>query len=98
MGRVATLPVCAILLAGGLGLAFWKSALPNAVDPIQFELTQARGLRFVSNSGATARKYQPQTMLAGVALTDYDNDGLLDIYLVNGATMPVLAKDDNAYF
>src|SRR6266851_1459090 len=98
MGRVATFPVCTILLAGGLGLAFWKTAPPNAVDPIQFELTQARGLRFVSNSGATARKYQPQTMLAGVALTDYDNDGRLDLYFVNGATMPGLVKSSEAYW
>jgi hypothetical protein len=98
MGRVATFPVCTILLAGGLGLAFWKTAPPNAVDPIQFELTQARGLRFVSNSGATPRKYQPQTMLAGVALTDYDNDGRLDLYFVNGATMPGLVKSSEAYW
>ncbi|PYT29632.1 MAG: hypothetical protein DMG57_10960, partial [Acidobacteria bacterium] len=97
MSRVSSLTVCAALLADGLALAFWETS-PAAVDPIQFELAKAPGLDFTSNSGATARKYQPQTMLAGVALLDYDNDGLLDIYFVNGATMPGLAKDDKTYF
>jgi hypothetical protein len=36
-------------------------------------------------------------MLAGVALIDYDNDGLLDIYFVNGAAMPDLVKNGEAY-
>ena len=31
-------------------------------------------------------------MPAGVALFDYDGDGLLDIYLVNGAEMPSLGR------
>src|SRR5712692_5629348 len=97
MSPVSSLTVCGAILAGGLALPFWESS-PAVVDPIQFELARTSGLDFTSNSGATARKYQPQTMLAGVALLDYDNDGLLDIYFVNGATMPELAKDDQAYF
>src|SRR5713226_2903763 len=97
MSRVSKFAVCGAILAGGLALPFWETS-PAAIDPIQFELAKAPGLVFTSNAGVTPRKYQPQTMLAGVALLDYDNDGLLDIYLVNGATMPGLAKDDNAYF
>ncbi|MBV9266592.1 MAG: CRTAC1 family protein [Acidobacteriaceae bacterium] len=37
-------------------------------------------------------------MPAGVALLDYDGDGLLDIYLVNGAEMPSLKKAGPKYF
>jgi hypothetical protein len=32
-------------------------------------------------------------MVAGVALLDYDGDGYLDIYLVNGAAIPSLVKE-----
>jgi hypothetical protein len=37
-------------------------------------------------------------MPAGVALFDYDGDGLLDIYLVNGAEMPSLMKTGSKYY
>jgi hypothetical protein len=37
-------------------------------------------------------------MLAGVALFDYDNDGLLDIYIVNGASLPSMDKSDPKYW
>jgi len=36
-------------------------------------------------------------MGGGVAVFDYNNDGLLDIYVVNGATMPGLVKDGPQY-
>jgi hypothetical protein len=45
-----------------------------------------------SNNGYTGRKYFPQPMCGGVALLDYDGDGLLDIYFTNGAKLPELKK------
>ena len=36
-------------------------------------------------------------MTGGVALFDYDNDGLLDIFFTNGATIPSLVKADSSY-
>jgi hypothetical protein len=78
-------------------LAFVAGALSGApagtFDPVVFdEVAAERGVRFVTNSGRTARKHQPETMVAGVALLDYDDDGWLDIYAVNGAKMPTLDK------
>jgi hypothetical protein len=67
-------------------------------DPIAFEALRPRGLQFVTNPGRTARKHQPETMVSGVALFDYNNDGLLDIYVANGATMPGLEKKDPSYY
>jgi hypothetical protein len=47
--------------------------------------TEKSGVKFRYLSSHTTKKYLPETMGAGVALFDYDNDGRLDIFLVNGA-------------
>jgi enediyne biosynthesis protein E4 len=51
------------------------------------DITQASGVHFRHLASHTSRKYLPETMGAGVALFDYDNDGRLDIFLVNGAPL-----------
>ena len=38
-----------------------------------------------------------ETMLGGVAVFDYNNDGLLDIFFTNGAAIPSLQKTDPTY-
>ncbi len=62
------------------------------------EIAQRSGLIFTANSCPTPNKNQPETMVAGVALLDYDNDGYLDVYLVNGAAIPSLKKDSPKYW
>ena len=37
------------------------------------------------HNSVTPQKHQVETMLAGVAVFDYNSDGLPDIYFVNGA-------------
>jgi enediyne biosynthesis protein E4 len=49
------------------------------------DVTAKLGLHFQYLSSHTTKKYLIETMGAGVALFDYDNDGRLDIFLVNGA-------------
>jgi hypothetical protein len=67
--------------------------------PILFRENAAeRGARFVTEPSRTERKHQPETMVSGVALLDYDGDGWLDIYAVNGATMPGLEKSDPSLY
>src|SRR5205807_1858514 len=51
------------------------------------EIASASGIRFNYLSSHTPKHYLPETMGAGVALFDYDNDGRLDIFLVNGAPL-----------
>ena len=59
-------PLVLVLTAGALA-----AAAPPAFDPVVFEeVAAARGLRFVTNSGRTARKHQPETMVSGIALFD----------------------------
>src|ERR1039457_368614 len=65
-----------------------------ALGPFTFEeIADRAGVHFVSNNGATARKQQPEGLIAGVAVFDYDGDGYPDLYFVNGASLPSLAKE-----
>ena len=62
------------------------------------EIALKSGLTFVTANSPTPNKNQIETMVSGVALFDYDGDGFLDIYLVNGAAIPSLKKDSPAYW
>jgi len=70
-----------------------------AAAPI-FDLKLPRGLDFTLQNSPTPQKYLIETMPGGVALLDYNNDGLLDIFLVNGgrltSPMQVPEKFDRA--
>jgi len=60
--------------------------------PVVFvDATRQAGLdRFHHRSGTPEKKTIIETPGSGVALLDYDNDGWLDIYLVNGSTFEAL--------
>ncbi len=51
------------------------------------DVTSALGLSFEYVASHTSKKYLIETMGSGVALFDYDNDGRLDIFVVNGAPL-----------
>lgn len=59
-----------------------KASLPEFTD-----VTSALGLNFHHMASHTSKKYLIETMGSGVALFDYDNDGRLDIFAVNGAPL-----------
>lgn len=81
----------------GVLLTIPQSADPPA--PIRFEeIAQKSGLSYVTANAPTDNKNQPQTMVAGVALIDYDGDGFLDVYLIGGAAIPSLKKETPAYW
>lgn len=66
---------------------------------IKFEdLIERSGIRFELKNSISAQRYSIETMLGGVAVFDYNNDGLLDIFFTNGAAIPSLEKTDPAYW
>ncbi len=66
---------------------------------IRFEEIAAKsGLHFTTANCPTPKKNQIETMSGGVALLDYDRDGYLDVFLVNGAAIPSLQKKSPAYW
>ncbi len=62
-------------------------AQPN---PITFvDVAQSSGITFLHDNAASTEKYLIETMGSGCAWIDYDQNGLLDLYLVNGAATRV---------
>jgi enediyne biosynthesis protein E4 len=70
------------------GLAAHGQAASTSAPAAQFtDVTARSGILFQHFSSHTSKKYLIETMGPGVALFDFDNDGRLDIFLVNGASI-----------
>lgn len=74
---------------------------PSGKDahPIVFDdAIAASGIQFRLRNSLSPERYSIETMLGGVAIFDYNNDGLPDIFITNGAAIPSLTKTDPGYW
>lgn len=95
------IPVCATLAFAGCGgepppddlEGGETTARVELVVPALTDATEESGLDFVHTTGAAGDKWMPETVGSGGGFLDFDGDGHLDIFLVNGRSW---TADDGA--
>jgi enediyne biosynthesis protein E4 len=90
--RRYSLAVCLLLAAFCLlPTAYYLFSAPASVPATSIhyvDITHQAGINFLHNTGAFGKRFLPETMGAGCAFIDYDNDGNPDVLLINGADFP----------
>jgi enediyne biosynthesis protein E4 len=61
----------------------WAGVTSSSEFPFELVPPDVSGIRWVHRNGRSAEMYLPETVGAGCGFIDYDNDGWMDIYLVN---------------
>lgn len=94
--------VAALLALAGCGRKAPEPVVPKAAAPKVVEkepesalpkmkfvdVTAQSGITFIHENGFQGEKLLPETMGSGVAVLDFDNDGLSDLFFVNSCTWP----------
>lgn len=64
------------------------SAVAHPQEPVRFQdVLRETGITFRHTDGSSGNRYIIESMTGGMALFDYDDDGDLDIYFLNGAPL-----------
>jgi hypothetical protein len=98
LGRAAVLVAVGLVAAGCHGSTSHSSLDRAATIQDWFvERAEAAGIDFVHVNGMSGQLYMPEILGPGVALFDYDNDGDLDVYLVQGGGFATRGSNDRLY-
>ncbi len=84
-------PACLALLV------LTAATLAEKTQPLFTDVAQRAGIHAIVRSGSAEKRYLPETVTGGVCLIDYDNDGYLDIYIVNGSNLEAVRSGHHAY-
>jgi hypothetical protein len=71
---------------------------PASASSIFDEVAELAGLKFRHYNGMTGKLLLPEIMGSGAALFDFDNDGDLDVFLVQGSVLEPNDKPANTLF
>jgi len=72
----------------GLVLLCWAYVCQGAAGPIVLrDVTKETGIDFTHTDGSSGQRYIVESVASGLALFDYDGDGDVDIYFLNGAPL-----------
>ena len=68
------------------GLILLSGLAACTAEPFRFlDVTEQTGITFQHNNGFSGKYHIAETVCSGLASFDYDNDGDIDIYFLNGA-------------
>src|ERR1700722_8888348 len=86
------IPLVFLLLSFAIVFGTWYLLDKNSGPPpfpVRFvNVTKRAGIHFRHFNGATGQKLLPETMGSGVAVLDYDGDGLPDLLFINSRSWP----------
>ncbi len=100
MNRLALISAGIAVLTGAVAFQSGNAGQeqPPPKPPQFIDVASKSSFSYTSNNNLTRRKFFPQPMCGGVAIFDYDNDGLMDIFFTNGAKLPELKKTGPEFY
>ena len=95
---VLLIALCCALIRTGAQPSTRESRDGSSSSAIFKEVAENVGLRFQHYNGMTGKLFLPEIMGSGAALFDFDNDGDLDVFIVQGNTLDPGTKAADTLF
>ncbi len=77
----------AVILAASGAAPSQKSPAKTPPGFLFSDVTAKSGIDFHLTCGGSEKRYIMESMCGGIAVFDYDNDGWMDVFLLNGSTL-----------